>query len=71
VKAGSLLAIAEFDGFKIGCVATAVGLNAIRGQSAPKQVTIPGAIITKANYAPWLVPYKDRTCPTPDAYIAK
>lgn len=71
VKAGSLLAIAEFDGFKIGCVATAVGLNAIRGQSAPKQITIPGAIITKANYAPWLVPYKDRTCPTPDAYIAK
>ncbi len=41
VKAGSLLAIAEFDGFKIGCVATAVGLNAIRGQSAPKQITIP------------------------------
>jgi ribose transport system substrate-binding protein len=71
VKAGSLLAIAEFDGFKIGCVAIAVGLNAIRGQSAPKQITIPGAIITKANYAPWLVPYKDRTCPTPDAYIAK
>jgi ribose transport system substrate-binding protein len=71
VKAGTLLAIAEFDGFKIGCVATAVGLNAIRGQSAPKQITIPGAIITKANFAPWLIPYKDRTCPAPDAYMTK
>ena len=71
VKAGSLLAIAEFDGFKIACVATAIGLNAVRGQSVPKQIMLPGAIITKDNFAPWLIPYKDRTCPAVDAYIAK
>ena len=69
VKAGSLLAIAEFDGFKIACVATEIGLKAVRGQSVPKQIIIPGAIITKANYAPWLVPYKERTCPSADEYV--
>ena len=71
VKAGSLLAIAEFDGFKIGCVATEIGLKAIRGGTVPKKITIPGAIITKANHAPWLVPYKDRTCPSADTFAAK
>ena len=71
VKAGSLLAIAEFDGFKIACIATEVGLKAVRGQSVPKQVIIPGAIITKANYEPWLIPYKDRMCPSADAYKAE
>ncbi|MDB5618728.1 MAG: hypothetical protein JWQ24_2966 [Tardiphaga sp.] len=29
---------------------------------------IQGAIITKAYYAPWLMPYKDRTC-VPETYI--
>ncbi|HWW46919.1 MAG TPA: sugar ABC transporter substrate-binding protein [Xanthobacteraceae bacterium] len=69
VKNGSILAIAEFNGFKIGCVATEVALNSIRGQKVPKRVEIPGAIITKANHAEWLVPYKDRTCPSASAYI--
>jgi ribose transport system substrate-binding protein len=70
VKNGSILAIAEFNGFKIGCVATEIALNSIRGKSVPKRVVIPGAIITKANYAEWLVPYDQRTCPTAASYAA-
>ena len=68
VKNGSLLAIAEFNGFKIGCVATEIGLRAIRGEKTPKRLLIPGAIITKANFAEWLVPYDKRTCPTAESY---
>lgn len=71
VKNGSLLAIAEFNGFKIGCVATEIALKSIRGESVPKQILIPGAIITKANHAEWLVPYNDRTCPTAASYAGK
>lgn len=71
VKNGSLLAIAEFNGFKIGCVATEIGLKAIRGEAVPKKIEIPGAIITKANHAEWLVPYQARTCPTAASYVAK
>ncbi|MDT2019942.1 sugar ABC transporter substrate-binding protein [Methylocella sp. CPCC 101449] len=71
VKNGSLLAIAEFNGFKIGCVATEIALKAIRGESVPKQILIPGAIITKANHAEWLVPYTQRTCPTAASFAGK
>ena len=71
VKNGSILAIAEFNGFKIGCVATEIALQSIRGQTVPKRVVLPGAIITKANHAEWLVPYKDRTCPTAASFAAK
>ena len=68
VKDGSILAIAEFNGFKIGCVATEIALNSVRGTAAPKRVVIPGAIINKANHAEWLVPYKDRTCPSAKSF---
>ncbi|MEH2548940.1 ribose transport system substrate-binding protein [Bradyrhizobium sp. AZCC 2262] len=71
VKTGSLLAIAEFNGFKIGCVATEIGLKAIRGEPVPKQVVIPAAIITKSNHAEWLVPYPERTCPAAASYIGQ
>ena len=71
VKTGSLLAIAEFNGFKIGCVATEIGLKAVRGEAVPKQIVIPGAIITKANYAEWLVPYRERTCPAAASYVGQ
>jgi ribose transport system substrate-binding protein len=71
VRDGSLLAIAEFNGFKIGCVATEIGLRAIRGEKTPKRLLIPGAIITKANFAEWLVPYDQRTCPTAESYPAE
>ena len=71
VKDGSLLAIAEFNGFKIGCVATEIGLRAIRGEKTPKRLLIPGAIITKANFAEWLVPYDKRTCPTAESYAGQ
>ncbi|OPY97031.1 LacI family transcriptional regulator [Bradyrhizobium sacchari] len=68
VKNGGLLAIAEFNGFKIGCVATEIGLKAIRGEAMPKRVVIPGAIITKANHSEWLVPFQQRTCPAAADY---
>lgn len=71
VKNGSILAIAEFNGFKIGCVATEIALKGVRGQEVPKRLIIPGAIITKANHAEWLVPYNQRTCPTAATYAAK
>jgi ribose transport system substrate-binding protein len=71
VKAGSILAIAEFNGFKIGCVATEVALKSVRGQPIPKRIVLPGAIITKANHAEWLVPYAQRTCPAAADYAGK
>ena len=71
VKNGSILAIAEFNGFKIGCVATEIALDAVRGKTVPKRIVLPGAIITKANHAEWLVPYAQRTCPTAASYAAR
>jgi ribose transport system substrate-binding protein len=63
VRDGRLLAIAEFNGFKIGCIATEVVLRAVRGEVVPRQVLLPGTIITKENANEWLVPYDRRSCP--------
>ena len=71
VKGGSILAIAEFNGFKIACVATEIALDSVRGKPVPKRIVLPGTIITKANYAEWLVPYAQRTCPTAATYASK
>jgi ribose transport system substrate-binding protein len=63
VKAGRLLATGEFDGYKIGCVATMAMLRNLRGQSVPASMVFSGVVIDKSNLAPWDVPMEKRQCP--------
>lgn len=63
IKAGRLLATAEFDGFKIGCVAAAAALRNLRGQAVPANIILQGIIIDRSNLAPWDVPMEKRVCP--------
>ncbi|MCK8786074.1 sugar ABC transporter substrate-binding protein [Roseomonas sp. NAR14] len=65
VRDGRILAIAEFNGFRIGCVAANLAIRHLRGENVPREVLLPGAIITRANMAEWLVPFAQRRCPPP------
>ncbi len=63
IKAGRLLATAEFNGYKMGCLATMAAVRSLRKQPVPPQITIKGIVIDKSNLGPFEVPADKRTCP--------
>ena len=63
IKAGSLLASADFDAFKISCLATEAALRYLRGESVPKQILLPVQVVHAENCAPWDRSIEARECP--------
>jgi ribose transport system substrate-binding protein len=63
IKDGRLLATAEFNGYKMGCIATMAGVRTARKESVPQTILIKGIVIDKTNYAPFEVPGDKRQCP--------
>ncbi|MDQ6619548.1 MAG: sugar ABC transporter substrate-binding protein [Pseudomonadota bacterium] len=63
IKTGRLLATSEFNGYKMGCLATMAAVRTLRKQPVPAQITIKGIVIDKSNMAPFEVPADKRTCP--------
>lgn len=63
IKAGRLLATAEFNGYKMGCFATMAVVRALRKEPVPPAILIKGIVIDKTNYAPFEVPAEKRQCP--------
>jgi ribose transport system substrate-binding protein len=63
IKEGRLLATAEFNGFKMGCIATMAAVRTLRREPVPDTVLIKGIVIDKTNYAPFELPGNQRQCP--------
>ena len=63
IKQGRLLAAGEFDGYKIGCIATAAAVRKLRNQPVPEKIILHGVVIDKSNLAPWALPVEQRQCP--------
>ncbi|MGU7772593.1 sugar ABC transporter substrate-binding protein [Burkholderia sp. MR1-5-21] len=63
IKDGRLLATAEFNGFKMGCIATMAAVRTLRHEPVPPTVLIKGIVIDKTNYAPFELPGDQRQCP--------
>jgi len=63
IKAGRLLASADFDAFKISCIATEAALRYLRGKSVPKQILLPVQVVHGDNCAPWDRSIEARECP--------
>jgi ribose transport system substrate-binding protein len=70
IKDGRLLATAEFNGFKMGCVATMAAVRTLRKEPVPNTVLIKGIVIDKTNYSPFEVPGDQRQCPTWDEVVS-
>jgi len=69
IKAGRLLAAGEFDGYKIGCMATMAAIRNLRKQPVPEKIILDGVVIDKGNLAPWDVPAAERQCPKWDDVV--
>jgi ribose transport system substrate-binding protein len=63
IKKGTMHASGDFDGFKMGCIATAAALRSLHGQAVPSTVIMPVVVVDKTNYQPWDVPLDQRACP--------
>jgi len=63
IKAGRLLASADFDAMKIACIATETALRHLRGERVPREILLPVQIVDASNCAAWDAPFEQRSCP--------
>ncbi len=63
IKQGRLLATADFDAMKMGCVATEAALRHVRGEKVPARLMLHVQVVDRTNYAQWDKPYEARACP--------
>jgi ribose transport system substrate-binding protein len=63
IKAGKLLATADFDAMKMGCLATEAAIRHLRGEHVPAQILLPVQVVDRANCARWDKPFEQRECP--------
>lgn len=68
IKAGRLLATAEFNGYKMGCLATMAAVRSLRKETVPDTIVIKGIVIDKTTTGPFEVPAEKRTCPKWEEY---
>ena len=68
IKAGRLLATAEFNGYKMGCLATMAAVRYLRKQPVPEKIVLKGIMIDSTTAAPFEVPADKRTCPKWEEY---
>jgi ribose transport system substrate-binding protein len=68
IKAGRLLATAEFNGYKMGCLATMAAVRSLRKETVPDTIVIKGIVIDKTTTGPFEVPAEKRTCPKWEDY---
>ena len=69
VESGKILATADFNTFKMACLATQAALRHLKGEKLPKKIMLPAEIIDKTNYKAWLVAVADRPCPKWEEYV--
>jgi len=63
LKAGTLLATADFDPLKIACIAAEAAVRHLRGETAPRNIELPVDIVDASNYQAWDKPVSERTVP--------
>jgi ribose transport system substrate-binding protein len=64
IKAGTLLASGDCDGFLQGCIGTMAAVRHARNLPVPAEFAFPIKVIDRSNYGGADVPYEQRTCPT-------
>jgi len=71
VKAGRLLATADFDALKIASIATEAALRHLRGQPVPPEIILPVQVVDRTNFHPWDRPLVQRECPSWEEAVAR
>ncbi len=63
LKAGTLLATADFNPMNIACVATEAAVRHLRGEPVPREILLPVEIVDASNFSAWDKPISKRADP--------
>lgn len=63
IKAGTLLATGDYNGFAQGCLGTMAAIRKLRGLPVKQDIVLPATVVDKTNYQPLDIPVEKRTCP--------
>ena len=63
IRAGRMLATADFDAMKMGYLATEAAIRHLRGEAVPREIILPVQIVDRANCTQWDKPFAARECP--------
>ncbi len=64
IKAGTMLATASFNTLAFGALSVEAAARYLRGESVPRQIILPTAIIDRRNVGDWDKPYEERPVPS-------
>lgn len=63
IKAGGMLASADFSGHDQAYLAVTAAVKHLRGEKLPKEIMLPVTIVTQKNVDGWLKPVEERAVP--------
>lgn len=63
IKAGEMLATADFNAMWMACLATECALRHLRGEPVPREIDLPVRIVERSNCHLWDLPYEQRALP--------
>lgn len=63
IKQGRMLATADFDSMKMGCLGVEAAIRHLRGEVLPKKIILPVQIVDLDNCDEWDKPFEQRPCP--------
>ncbi|MBC7781975.1 MAG: sugar ABC transporter substrate-binding protein [Proteobacteria bacterium] len=69
IKAGRLLASADFDAMKISCIATEAALRHLRGEAVPKEILLPVQVVHRGNCAQYDLSLEAREAPSWESVV--
>jgi ribose transport system substrate-binding protein len=71
INDGRLLATGEFNGYKMGCIATMAAVRTMRREPVPSNIVLKGIVIDRSNDAPFELPAVQRQCPKWDDVVSR
>lgn len=63
LKSGDIIASGDYDSFVQGCAGVEMAVAKLRGEAAPKEITLKPLVVDKTNLTPFDQPYEKRDCP--------
>jgi ribose transport system substrate-binding protein len=60
IKAGSMLATADFDAMNLAALATECAIRHLRGERVPEKVELPVQLVERSNCSRWDLPFEQR-----------
>jgi len=64
IKAGEMLASADFNAMRMCQLATECAVRHLRGETVPEKIELPVEIVDRSNYHRWDLPFEERPLPT-------